>query len=88
MYWSALYLVKSACGIGDVLAETNLLETGDIQRFKSPGTLVIEINTSTGKQEIRGMFSSTHISKMLGRNIYEPLHAAHSLADMQHELGH
>lgn len=30
-------LLKSACGVGDVLAETILLETGDIKRFKSPG---------------------------------------------------
>jgi len=59
-----------------------------LHELERPHTLVIEINTSTGKQEIRGMFSSTHISKMLGRNIYDPLHAAHSLADMQHELGH
>jgi transposase len=30
-------LLKSACGIGDVLAETILPETGDIKRFRSPG---------------------------------------------------
>ena len=30
-------LLKSTCGIGDVLAETIPLETGDIKRFKSPG---------------------------------------------------
>lgn len=30
-------LLKTTCGIGDVLAQTILLETGDIQRFNSPG---------------------------------------------------
>lgn len=48
--------------------------------------LVVE--ERNGEQKIRGMYSTSHISKMLGRNIYQPLHAAHSLADMQHERAH
>jgi len=33
----AFELLKSVSGIGDILSETILLETGDISRFKSPG---------------------------------------------------
>lgn len=50
--------------------------------------LVIEHRDATGAQVIRGMFSVTHISKMLGRDIAQPLHAAHSLVDMQNRLAH
>ena len=53
-----------------------------------PHALVIEINKATGKQTIRGMFSSTQISKLLGRGIYTPLHAGHSLKDIQHNIEH
>jgi len=34
---SEFNLLKTTNGIGDVLAETILLETGDINRFNSPG---------------------------------------------------
>ena len=34
----AFELLKSVNGIGDILSETILLETGDISRFKSPGS--------------------------------------------------
>lgn len=53
-----------------------------------PHVLVIEINKTSGKQAIRGMFSSTQISKLLGRGIYTPLHAGHSLVDIQHNIEH
>lgn len=50
--------------------------------------LVIEHRDTSGTQVIRGMFSVTHISKMLGKDIFQPLHAAQSLADMQSRLAH
>lgn len=53
-----------------------------------PHALVIEIDKINGAQSIRGMFSSTQISKLLGRGIYSPLHAGHSLADIQHDIDH
>lgn len=59
-----------------------------MQELDSAHALIIETNNNTAKQTIRGMFSDTQISKMLGIDIYEPVHAAHSLADMQHELSH
>ncbi len=48
-----------------------------------PHILVIEDNNG---QRIRGIFSSSNISRMLGRPVYQPLHAAHSFADIQHEI--
>ena len=56
--------------------------------LKRPHALIIEFDRSSGKQIIRGMFSSTQISKLLGRGIYTPLHAGHSLADIQHDMEH
>ena len=53
-----------------------------------PHALVIETDKSSGAQRIRGMFSSTQISKLLGRGILTPLHAGHSLADIQHNIDH
>ncbi|GJM04515.1 MAG: hypothetical protein DHS20C09_05060 [marine bacterium B5-7] len=49
-----------------------------------PHILVIEVNNG---QRIRGVFSSSNISRMLGRPVYQPLHAAHSFADLQHKIG-
>lgn len=56
--------------------------------LERPHALVIETDKASGKQIIRGMFSSTQISKLLGRGIYTPLHAGHSLADIQHNIEH
>jgi CBS domain-containing protein len=59
-----------------------------IKELERPHALVVGTDKKSGKQIIRGMFSSTHISKLLGRGVYDPLHCASSLADMQHELMH
>jgi CBS-domain-containing membrane protein len=48
-----------------------------------PHILVIEVDNG---QRVRGIFSSSNISRMLGRPVYQPLHAAHSFADIQHEI--
>jgi len=56
--------------------------------LERPHALVIEIDKAGNRQNIRGMFSSTQISKLLGRGVYAPLHAGHSLADIQHEMEH
>jgi signal-transduction protein with cAMP-binding, CBS, and nucleotidyltransferase domain len=50
-----------------------------------PHILVIE-NTKSNKQKIRGLFSSSQISKVLGRKIYEPLHASRSLAELKQKI--
>ena len=49
-----------------------------------PHILVIE---NKDEQRIRGVFSTSKISKLLGKPVYQPLHAAHSFADIQHEIG-
>ncbi len=55
-----------------------------MKELERPHTLVIE---TKDVQCIRGVFSTSRISKLLGRPVYQPLHAAHSLADIQHEIG-
>lgn len=55
-----------------------------MKELNRPHTLVIE---NDGEQKIRGVFSTSKISKMLGRPVYQPLHAAHSFADIQNEVG-
>jgi hypothetical protein len=57
-----------------------------IEKLESPHALVIETDGATGSQKIRGLFSSTNISRMMGRSVFTPLHAAGSLADIQQEL--
>ncbi len=49
-----------------------------------PHILVIEDNNG---QRIRGIFSSSNINRLLGRPVYQPLHAAHSFADLQNKIG-
>jgi len=56
--------------------------------LERPHALVIEYDKTSGHQSIRGMFSTTQISKLLGHGVYAPLHAGHSLADIQHEIEH
>ena len=56
--------------------------------LERPHALVIEFDKTSGRSSVRGMFSSTQISKLLGRGVYTPLHAGHSLADIQHEMEH
>lgn len=56
---------------------------GTLKALNRRHALVVE--AITGGQRIRGMFSTSQIGKMLGTAIYEPLHAAPSLADMQQE---
>ena len=42
----------------------------------------------TAKQQVRGLFSAAQIGRQLGVDISEVMTAAHSLAEMTHELGH
>lgn len=59
-----------------------------IKELERPHALVVETDKHSGNRTIRGLFSSTQISKLLGRGIYDPLHFVSSLADIQHELMH
>jgi len=51
-----------------------------MEELDRPHILVIEENNG---QRIRGIFSSSKVSRLLGHPVYRPLHAAHSLADLQ-----
>lgn len=44
--------------------------------------LVVEVDAS-GRQQIRGMFSTSEIAKRLGRPVEETVASAHSLAELQ-----
>ena len=61
---------------------------GTIQGLEYPYALVVETDATTGRKRIRGILTSSYISRVLGRSVFAPLHAAGSLADMQHELEH
>jgi CBS domain-containing protein len=50
-------------------------------------TLVVEVDRLTGQHIIRGMFSSTQISRLLGQDVTDPEYAVHSFAEVQRELG-
>lgn len=47
-------LLKTTTGIGDILAETILLETGDISRFKSPGNFASYCRCVDSRRESNG----------------------------------
>ncbi|MDH3899624.1 MAG: CBS domain-containing protein [Gammaproteobacteria bacterium] len=50
-------------------------------------TLVVEVDQETEQHTIRGLFSTTHISKLLGQDITDPEYAVHSFAEVHRELG-
>jgi hypothetical protein len=70
--------VSGAC-VGHIVASLHKLE-----RLH---TLVVETDPVTGRQLIRGLFSLSHISKQMGRDVTRPEYAMHTLAEVQHELG-
>ena len=49
--------------------------------------LVVETDRTSGAQIIRGVFSIPCISKLMGQDVSDPEYAAHSLAEVLHELG-
>ena len=48
--------------------------------------LVVEVDSERGEQMVRGLFSSSQVGKHLGLDVSEIMTAAHSLAEIQHEL--
>jgi CBS domain containing-hemolysin-like protein len=58
-----------------------------LRSLEQQHTLVVEIDRHTGQHTIRGMFSTTQVSKLLGHDITDPEYAAHTLAEVQRELG-
>ncbi len=70
--------VSGAC-VGHIVASLHKLERRH--------TLVVETDPVTGRCLIRGLFSISNISKLMGRDVASPEYATHSLAEVQHELG-
>lgn len=58
----------------------HIVET--LKSLERQHVLVIEDDPGTGHQRIRGLFSSSQISRQLGRDYGKDLHPAHSLADI------
>lgn len=50
-------------------------------------TLAVEIDRVSNTQVIRGLFSIAFISKLMGRDVMDAEFRAHSLAEVQHQLG-
>lgn len=57
-----------------------------LRKLELQHTLVVELDPATHRHTIRGLFSTSHISKLIGQDITDPEYAAHSLAEIQHEL--
>lgn len=57
-----------------------------LRHIERQHTLVAELDTVTGGQRIRGLFSSSQISKQLAVEVSEVMTAAHSLAEIHQEI--
>jgi CBS-domain-containing membrane protein len=58
-----------------------------LRKLERHHILVVEIDRTAGGQIIRGLFSISHIGRMMGQDLTDPEHAAHTLAEVHHELG-
>ena len=58
-----------------------------LRKYEHQHMLVVEIDRMTHQHIIRGMFSTSQISKLVGQDITVPEYAAHTLAEVYHELG-
>ena len=58
-----------------------------LKELERKHTLIVEVDESTGQQKVRGLFSYSQITHQLGRDPNEEVPAAHSLAEIQHEIG-
>ena len=57
-----------------------------LQALERQHLLVVDVDQETSRQRVRGLFSSSQVSKQLGRDVTEVMNPAHSLAEMQHEI--
>jgi hypothetical protein len=56
-------------------------------KYEYQHMLVIGIDAMTRQHIIRGMFSTSRVSRLVGQDITERGYAAHSLAEVYHEPG-
>jgi len=59
-----------------------------LKQLNRQHALVVSVDQGGRTQRIRGLFSSSQISRSLGHDIGVSANAAHSLAEMQRKLGH
>ena len=57
-----------------------------LQALERQHLLVVDVDPETSLQRIRGLFSSSQVSKQLGRDVSDVMTPAHSLAEIQHEI--
>ena len=62
-----------------------IIET--LRKLERQHILVVEIDKTTRAQRIIGMFSTSRISKLLGRDVTEEVPPAHSLAEIVQKIG-
>lgn len=58
-----------------------------LKQLNRQHALVVSMDKGGRTQRIRGLFSTSHISRCLGRDIGVSVNAAHSLAEIQRKLG-
>ena len=61
--------------------------TSTLRKHERQHMLVVEIDRMTRQHRIRGLYSASQISKLVSHDITDPEYAAHTLADVYHELG-
>lgn len=65
--------------VGEIIETLRLLERQHV--------LVVGVDRTTGAQRVVGMFSTSQISKLLGRDVNEDVPPAHSLAEIVQRVG-
>lgn len=58
-----------------------------LREYERRHTLVVEDDPASGERVIRGLFSLSNINRLMGHEVADLEHVAHSLAELQHELG-
>ena len=64
--------------VGHIIETLNQVEQRHI--------LVVEVEPDTGRQCVRGLFSTSQIGKQLGHGVLDDMHPARSLLDMIHQV--
>ena len=62
----------------------HIIET--LHRLERQHMLVVDVDASTHSQRVIGMFSTSHISKHLHKDVTEEMAPAHSLAEMVQQI--
>jgi CBS-domain-containing membrane protein len=58
-----------------------------LRELERQHTLVVEVDGTSGRQTVRGIFSTSQISRQLGVDVTDAVSPAHSLAEIQQEIG-